>query len=37
MTSEIKMRMGSFKESDIKVYDDNISKFSAKAVEVLLS
>lgn len=29
--------MGSFKESDIKVYDDNISKFSAKAVEVLLS
>jgi hypothetical protein len=34
MTSEIKMRMGSFKESDIKVYDENISRFSGKAVDV---
>lgn len=36
MTAEIKLRMGSFKQSDIKIYDENISKYSSKAVEVQL-
>lgn len=35
MTADIKLRMASFKETDIKTYDDNISKYSAKAIEVV--
>jgi hypothetical protein len=34
MTADIKLRMASFKETDIKTYDDNISKYSSKAIEV---
>lgn len=34
MTSEIKLRMSSFKDSETKIYDDNISKYSKKAVDV---
>jgi hypothetical protein len=34
MTSEIKLRMSAFKDSEIKTYDDNISKYSSKAVDV---
>ena len=34
MVAEIKLRMASFKESEIKVYDENISKYSNRAVEV---
>jgi len=34
MTSEIKLRMTAFKDSEIKNYDDNISKYSHKAVDV---
>jgi len=34
MVAEIKLRMASFKESEIKVYDENISKYSNKAVDV---
>ncbi len=37
MTAEIKLRMASFKESEIKVYDENINKYSGKAVEVIYS
>lgn len=37
MIAEIKLRMASFKESEIKVYDENISKYSSKAVEVPLA
>lgn len=36
MTADIKLRMASFKETDIKTYDDNISKYSAKAIEHLV-
>jgi hypothetical protein len=35
MTSEIKLRMACFKDSEIKIYDENISKYSSKAVEVI--
>lgn len=34
MTSEIKLRMISAKDSEIKIYEENISKYSSKAVEV---
>lgn len=34
MVAEIKLRMASFKESEIKAYDENISKYSNRAVEV---
>jgi hypothetical protein len=32
MTAEIKLRMASFRESDIKLFDEKISKYSSKAV-----
>ena len=34
MTAEIKLRMGSFKESDIKQYESNINKYSGQAIQV---
>ena len=34
MTAEIKLRMGSFRESDIKIYEGNINRYSAQAIEV---
>ena len=34
MTSEIKLRMTAFKDSEIKNYDQNISKYSHKAIDV---
>jgi hypothetical protein len=36
MAAEIKLRMASFKESEIKIYDENINKYSGKAVDVLM-
>ena len=35
MAGEIRLRMASFKESETRIYDENISKYSEKAVEVL--
>lgn len=36
MSAEIKLRMSSFKDSEIKTYDDNISKYSHRAIDHLL-
>ena len=37
MSAEIKLRMSSFKDSEIKTYDDNISKYSHRAIDVYLA
>lgn len=37
MAGEIRLRMASFKESETRIYDENISKYSEKAVEVMLT
>ena len=36
MSAEIKLRITAFKDSEIKTIDDNISKYSYKAVDVIL-